>query len=145
MLQRCLFLMVSGFLLTGCIGISPPVAEVQAVRLDDSAAGGGRVLVEVKVSNPNDENLPMPRVSYEVDVVGAGQFAFTDIPYAALPRQGEQTLVLPAAVRGQNIQGKQYRVSGTVVFQPEGNLRRFFYDNGLPRPRASFTAEGVLE
>lgn len=131
--------------LAGCIGIRQPVAEVQSVRVDEAAAGGARLLVQVKLSNPNDENLPMPRVSYEVDVVGAGQFAFTQIPYAALPRQGEQTLVLPAAMRGAAFSGKQYRVSGTVVFEPEGNLRRFFYDSGVPRPRTSFSAEGVLE
>lgn len=131
--------------LTGCIGIDRPDAKVMSVRVDEEAAGGARLLVDVAVENPNDEDLLMTRVSYSVDVVGAGQFSFSDVPMAVLPREGVSMLELPAAMRGVGFAGKQYRVQGTVVFAPEGNVRRFLFDAGVPLPRSGFSAEGVLE
>lgn len=132
-------------LLTGCIGIDRPTVEVVDVRLDDVSPAGGRVLVDLAVVNPNDEALPMPTVSYRVDVVGAGVFEFTDRPYAELPRNGTTTLTLAAAVRGSSLVGKQVLVNGEVVFEPQGELRRVFYDNYVPLPRSRFSGESVLE
>eukprot|EP00752_Nemacystus_decipiens_P017351 g15547.t1 len=127
------------------IGIDRPEVTVTDVRLDEATAGGGRVLFDLLVVNPNDEELPMPTVSYRVDVVGGGSFELTDRPYAALPRNGQTTVTLAAAVRGANLQGKRVLVDGEVVFEPQGELRRLFYDNYLPLPRSSFSSEGVLE
>ncbi len=139
----CLSLLVIAF--TGCIGIQRPDVEVTGVRLDEVSPGGGRVLVDLLVTNPNDEELPMPTVSYRVDVVGAGEFEFTDRPYAALPRNGQVQLTLPAAVMGTNLTGKQVEVDGVLIFEPQGELRRVFYDNYVPLPRSRFSSVGVLE
>ena len=140
----CLLLLIT---FTGCtgIGIDRPEVTVTNVRLDDTSAGGGRVLFDLLVVNPNDEELPIPTVSYRVDVVGAGSFELTDRPYAALPRNGQTTVTLAAAVRGANLQGKRVSVDGEVVFEPQGEIRRLFYDNYVPLPRSSFSGEGVLE
>lgn len=132
-------------LLTGCIGIDRPDVEVTAIRLDDVSPGGGRVLVDLLVTNPNDEELPMPTVNYRVDVVGAGAFEFTDRPYAAAPKNGKTMLTLAAAVRGVGLQGKQVEVDGVMIFEPQGELRRVFYDNYYPLPRTRFSAQGTLE
>lgn len=131
--------------LTGCIGIDRPKVEVVSVRLDEVSDGGARILVDLAVTNINDEELPIPRVSYRVDVIGAGEFEFTDRAYAAVPENGQMTLTLAAAVRGAGIRGKQYRVDGEMIFEPQGELRRVFYDNYVPLPRSSFSSEGVLE
>jgi LEA14-like dessication related protein len=132
-------------LLTGCIGIDRPGVEVTNVRLDERSDEGGRILVDVLVTNPNDEELPMPTVSYRVDVVGAGAFEFTDRPYAALPKNGQTTLTLAAAVRGADLPGKTVRVDGELVFEPQGELRRILYENYVPLPRSRFSSEGALE
>jgi len=131
--------------LCGCIGIDRPEVQVTDVRLDGLTSGGARILVDLLVSNPNAEELPIPSVNLQVDVLGAGSFEFTDRPYAALPQNGVTTLTLAAAVRGASLAGKSYRVAGDVVFEPRGELRRVFYDNNVPLPRSSFSAEGVLE
>lgn len=132
---------------TGCtgIGIDRPEVTVTGVRLDEASAGGGRILFDLLVVNPNDEELPMPTVSYRVDVVGAGRFELSDRPYAALPRNGQTTLTLAAAVSGVNLKGKRLTVDGDVIFEPKGELRRFLYDNYVPLPRSTFSGEGVLE
>ena len=115
------------------------------MRLDEVTSGGGRILFDLLVVNPNDEELPMPTVSYRVDVIGAGSFELTDRPYAALPRNGETTVTLAAAVSGVNLSGKRVTVDGQVVFEPQGELRKLLYDNYVPLPRSSFSGEGVLE
>jgi len=132
--------------ITGCsIGIDRPTVEVTDVRLDGVSSGGGRLLVDLLVSNPNDEELPMPRVSYRVDVVGAGSFEFSDRPYAALPNGGQTKLTLAAAVTGVNLAGKRVAVDGEVVFEPQGEFRKLMYDNYVPLPRSRFSSEETLE
>lgn len=142
---RIVLMMIGSVLLTGCIGIDRPTVEVTDVRLEDNSQAAGRVVFDLKVINPNDEELPIPTVSYTVDVVGAGSFSFTDRPHAAAPRDGEVTMSLAAGVRGVSLQGKRYEVDGVLVFEPQGELRRVFYDNYVPLPRSRFSAEGVLE
>ena len=133
-------------LFTGCsIGIERPNVVVTDVRLDGISTGGGRVLVDLLVTNPNAEELPMPTVSYQVDVVGAGSFKFSDRPYAALPQNGQTQLTLAAAVSGVNLSGKRVAVDGEVVFEPQGEFRKLMYDNYVPLPRSRFSSENVLE
>lgn len=142
---RIACLLLLSLMCTGCIGITRPEVVVTDVRLDGVSNGGGRVLVDLLVVNPNDEELPMPTVSYRVDVVGAGSFELSDRPYAALPRDGQTTVTLAAAVSGVNLKGKRYTVDGEVVFRPSGEIRALLYDNYVPLPRSSFSGEGVLE
>lgn len=142
---RTAILLLFGVALTGCIGIDRPEVEVTGVRLEEVSSAGGRVLVDLVVTNPNDEELPMPRVSFRVDVIGAGDFEFTDRPYAALPKNGQLMLTLAAGVPGAGLRGKRVEVDGVLVFEPQGELRRVFYDNYIPLPRSRFSAEGVLE
>lgn len=140
----CLLFILSLF--TGCnIGIQRPEVVVSDLRLDESSEGGGRILFDLLVVNPNDEELPMPSVSYRVDVVGGGSFELTDRPYAALPRNGQTKVTLAAGVPGINLQGKRVSVNGEVVFEPQGELRRLLYDNYVPLPRSDFFGDGVLE
>jgi hypothetical protein len=140
----CLILILTLF--TGCnIGIQSPEVVVSDLRLEEVSEGGGRILFDLLVVNPNDEELPMPTVSYRVDVVGGGSFELSDRPYAALPRNGQTKVTLAAGVPGINLQGKRVSVNGEVIFEPQGELRRLLYDNYVPLPRSDFSAEGVLE
>ena len=142
---RTICLLLLTLLFTGCIGIDRPEVQVTSIRLDETSSGGGRILFDLLVNNPNDEALPMPTVSYKVDVVGAGSFRFTDRPYAAVPSEGVVRFTMASAVRGVNLQGKRVDVDGTILFEPTGELRRIFYDNNYPLPRSSFSGRGVLE
>lgn len=145
-MPRTACLLLTCLLLTGCnIGITRPEVVVTDVRMDEVTDGGARVLFDLLVTNPNDEELPMPTVNYRVDVVGGGRFELSDRPYAALPRNGQTQFTLAAAVSGVNLPGKRVTVDGEVVFEPQGEIRRLLYDNYVPLPRSSFSGEGVLE
>ncbi|MEM9414285.1 MAG: hypothetical protein AAGA29_02250 [Planctomycetota bacterium] len=138
-------------LLSGCSGlqgIEQPTVEVVEARVVEQSAGGASLAVTLRVMNPNAEELAMPRVTCDLDVDGAGRFTFTDVPYATAPGArdgGEQFVTLPAAVLGGDLAGRRYSVRGTVVFQPEGQLRRVFTDIGVPLPRAVFEGQGVVQ
>lgn len=144
---RTVYLLLVFFAFTGCtgIGIDRPEVFVTDVRLDEAAAGGGRVLFDLLVVNPNEEELPMPTVSYRVDVVGGGSFELSDRPYAALPGNGQTVVTLAAGVTGADLQGKRVAVDGEVIFEPQGELRRLLYESYLPLPRSRFSGEVVLE
>ena len=144
-MNRITLLLLFSVSFTGCIGIESPDVQVTSIRLDDTSTGGGRILFDLLVTNPNDEELPMPTVSYRVDVVGAGAFEFTDRPYAATPENGEVRLTFASAVRGVNLEGKAVEVDGTVIFEPKGELRRVFYDNQYPLPSSSFAGQATLK
>lgn len=141
----CLLFLVGLFV--GCtgVGIQHPEVTVTNLRLDDATAGGGRVLFDLLVLNPNDEELPMPTVSYRVDVIGGGRFELSDRPYAALPKNGQTVVTLAAAVNGASLPGKRVKIDGEVIFQPKGELRQLLYDNYLPLPSVPFSSEGVLK
>ncbi|MBX2852460.1 MAG: hypothetical protein KTR15_12030 [Phycisphaeraceae bacterium] len=143
---RLACLLILSLACTGCnIGITRPEVVVTDVRLDEVSEGGARVLFDLLIVNPNDEELPMPTVSYRVDVVGGGSFELTDRPYAALPRNGQTKVTLAAAVPGVNLPGKRVTVDGQIIFEPQGELRKLLYDNYVPLPRTDFSGAGVLE
>lgn len=146
MLRTACLLLLS-LLFVGCtgVGITRPEVVVTDVRLDEATAGGARVLFDLLLVNPNDEELPMPTVSYRVDVIGGGSFELSDRPYAALPGNGQTTVTLAAAVKGANLTGKRVTVDGEVVFRPQGELRKLLYDSYIPLPRSSFSGEGTLK
>lgn len=129
----------------GCVGIQQPTAEVVSARVVDESQVASRVIVTVKLTNPNNEELPMPRVSLDLDIRGGGRYQFTDVPYATLPANGEQTIELPAALSGTGLAGGVYDVRGTVVFEPDGAIRKVMTDNGIPLPSTSFSGQGIVE
>lgn len=154
-LFHIVFALALGAVLTGCSGlqgVASPTVEVVDAQVVEQTAQGARVVVLLRVSNPNTEELPMPRVTCDLDIVGGGRFTFTDVPYATVPgagndddaQPGTQVISVPAGLLGSAVAGKRYTVRGTVVFEPEGQLRRVFTDTGLPLPRSSFSGEGVL-
>ncbi|XAL99826.1 hypothetical protein OT109_00250 [Phycisphaeraceae bacterium D3-23] len=134
--------------LSGCSGlqgIERPTVEVVDARVVEQSARGASLAVTLRVVNPNVKELAMPRVTCDLDVDGAGRFTFTDVPYATVPGRGEQVVMLPAAVLGSELTGRRYTVRGTVVFAPEGQLRRVFTDIGVPLPRTAFEGAGVIQ
>jgi len=129
----------------GCVGIQSPTAQVVSATVVEESATASRVIVVVKVTNPNSEELPMTRVSLDLDVRGGGRYQFTDTPYATLPASGDQLLVLPASLSGSGLQGSVFDVSGSIVFEPAGAIRKVMTENGIPLPSSSFSRQGIVE
>lgn len=134
--------------LLGCISAHPPTVEVVGAEVTETGPDASRVEVLLMLSNPNDISLPLKQVSYQVSVEGAEPYAYVDLPARVLPPNGVQSVRLPAVVtesEGESLSGASWRVSGTVTYVPENQLRAFLTETGVPLPLALFSARGVLE
>lgn len=145
MLKPLLALIFVSLSSVGCVGIQSPTAKVISARVVDESATASRVIVVVKLTNPNDEELPMTRVSLDLEVRGGGRYQFTDLAYATLPANGEQTIELPASVSGSGLVGSVFEVRGRVVVVPAGAIRKVLTENGIPLPSTSFSRQGIIE
>lgn len=136
-------------LLGGCAsGLKQVKARVDSVRIDEQTDQGVRVLVTVVAENPNDVALPIVRAKYEVDVADAEPFRFTDLPAVTVPANGVQTVTLPAALAptggGAYADGAGYKVTGSLIYEPPGEIRKLLTQYGVPLPSASFKQQGTL-
>ncbi len=135
--------LLSLLLLTGCV--SSPSAKVTDVVVEERTSQGTRLVVIVELTNPNATALPLPKADYEVSVDGAGSFSFQVIPDATLPGKGVQTIRFPAALAGgRSLAGRSYNVSGSIFYEPPGEVRRLLTEYRVPLPSAGFSKSGTL-
>ncbi|MEM6333138.1 MAG: hypothetical protein AAF823_07340 [Planctomycetota bacterium] len=158
-MRLALMALVAATLLGGCLGPPTPRAEVIGVDVEDVTADGARVVVRVAVTNAGEVELPMPKATYTLSVDGLDAFSFTAVPDTVVPMDGGQTvMVLPAAfglsgleagdgaeTASGGLAGRGYRVSGSLTYEPPGDLRRLATNYRVPLPFATFDASGVLE
>jgi hypothetical protein len=133
--------------LGGCgANLRQVATRVDSVRIDEQTDEGVRVLVTLVAENPNEIALPIVRARYEVSLPGSEPFRFTDLPAATLPAFGTQTITLPAALTygDGEATGELYVVSGTLVYEPPGEIRKLLTEYGVPLPSASFRSRGSL-
>lgn len=133
--------------LGGCgVNLRQVATRVDSVQIDEQTDEGVRVLVTVIAENPNDIPLPIVRAKYEVELAGAESFKFTDLPTATIPAHGTQTITLPAAlaIAGGNVSGNQFKVTGSLIYEPPGEIRKLLTEYGVSLPAASFKAQGAL-
>ncbi len=131
----------------GCgVNLRQVATRVDSVRIDDQTDQGVRVLVTVVAENPNDIAMPIVRAKYEVGLAGAEPFKFTDLPTATIPAHGTQTITLPAAlaIAGGNASGHEFTVSGSLVYEPPGEIRKLLTEYGVSLPAAPFKSQGAL-
>lgn len=144
-MRKALLLVV--MLSAGCAGLQRPTAQVAGVSAAERTPHGVRVEFTVALENPNDTPLPIRETRYTVDLEQAGDFTFTDKTAATIPANGVQTLTLPAAfaLPGEDgAVGRGYRITGTAVYEPPGELRRLLTESHIPLPSADFSASGTL-
>lgn len=149
MARSAIGILCLALVLGGCASNLKQVsARVDSVRIDEQTDEGVRVLVTVVAENPNDVALPIVRARYAVELPGtdAEPFRFTDLPAVTVPANGVQTVTLPAALAlsGANAVGAGYKVSGSLVYEPPGEIRKLMTEYGVPLPSASFKQQGSL-
>ena len=133
--------------LGGCgVNLRQVATRVDSIQIDEQTDEGVRVLVTVVAENPNDIPLPIVQAKYEVEVVGAKTFKFTDLPTATIPPHGTQTITLPAALAmsGGDASGHLYKITGSLVYEPPGEIRKLLTEYGVSLPAASFKSRGEL-
>jgi LEA14-like dessication related protein len=136
--------------LVGCntVGaVQEPTAQVTSVDLKQSTQYGARLDVVVTLSNPNDVPLPITKAQYDVVVEGVGQFSFKDQPHRTIPANGSQVVRLPAAIEtdGRELAGVGASASGSITYEPPGEIRKLLTDSRIPLPSVGFSGRDELK
>ena len=140
----------------GCVSsITSPTASVQSISLVDQSAQGARIHVTLELKSDNAVPLPLVECGYSVDLDGIGSFTFVDKPNKAIPAKrtdinagpARQTLTLVAvfATGGREVKGANCRVSGSVVYEPAGEIRKVMTESSIPLPSVSFSGQATIE
>jgi len=124
--------------------VAAPKAEVIGARVDEQTAVAGRVILTVKLTNPNAVDLPLMRARYSFAVAGE-RYRGSDVPHVVLPASGVMLVELPGVIAsGQPLAGRSFKASGTVTYQPPGEVRELLTEYRVPLPTTSFRGGGTL-
>lgn len=140
----------------GCASsIVSPTAEVKSISLVDQSAEGARVQVTVELKSDNAVPLPLVECGYSVTLDGIGTFSFVDKPNKAIPAKRTDinggpasqviTLIAVFATAGREVKGTACRVSGSIVYEPPGEVRKVMTESNVPLPSVGFSGEGTIE
>jgi len=146
-------LLIASLFITGCRvaekvkeeKVDTPPATVASVRVAQQTGEGVRLEVVVELTNPNDVALPLKSSSFSVRVGGAAASMSTR-PNRTLPARGMQTVVLPIALAtGESVSGAQVSVTGTITYEPPGEIRKLLTESKIPLPTTSFSYQGQIQ
>ncbi|MEE9212313.1 MAG: hypothetical protein V3U29_06635 [Phycisphaeraceae bacterium] len=131
----------------GCQFPDHPTVRVVSVSLAEQTDAGVRVELLIAVENPNSVSLPLKQNRYSLTLDQVGTFSFTDAANRTLPARGVQTLTMAAALatNGRDVTGTPYHVTGSISYEPPGEVRKLFTDAGVPLPAVQFSDSGRLE
>ncbi len=121
-----------------------PEAEVEPVARLERSDDGSRVVARLRLTNPNDRELRLLRLSYAMTIPNVGTFELEQNPPVHLPAWGEQTIDLPAAFADPDGQAaeRSWQVSGRITYEYEGEFRRLMTEAGLPVASMRFSGQG---
>lgn len=133
------------------IKVVTPTASAATVSIVEQTGEGARLLVSLELTNPNAIALPLHKAVYTVTVAGVaagagGAVTMEDVTSLTLPANGTQKLKYPLAIvtDGQGIAGASYTVSGTVEYEPPGEVRKLLTESGVSLPKVRFSGAGEL-
>jgi LEA14-like dessication related protein len=128
----------------GCAAnLASPVARVSDVRVVQQTDQGSRVEVDVELTNPNKTPLPLVKSSYTVSIAGGTPYHAEERLYRTLPGGGKQVVTLPAVFTAAP--GGAYHVTGSVAYEPPGEMRKLMTESYYPLPSVGFSASGSVE
>lgn len=162
LLTACL--VACAFACAGCgsksktkIKVITPTASAATVSIVEQTGEGARLLVSLELTNPNAIALPLHKAVYTVTVAGVaagaggaggagGAVTMEDVTSLTLPANGTQKLKYPLAIvtDGQGLAGASYTVSGTVEYEPPGEVRKLLTESGVSLPKIRFSGAGEL-
>lgn len=148
--MKPMVLMCMGLLaafLCGCSGVQSPTARVVGFSVQEVTDEGVRGLVELELRNPNDTPLPLTKADYSVSLGQLGTQTYHDKLAHTIPAEGKQMVLLPAAwATGGNLAGQRdLAISGSVTYQPPGEVREVLTESKIPLPSVNFSGRGVIE
>jgi len=139
--------------MSGCTAYRDPSVSVLGVTVTETADGLLGLDFSLVLENPNDQPLALREFNYTLAVDGAVAYRGRWAASATLPASGSRRLSIPAVVR-YDLVGRtassggpkpRYDLAGHVLYIVPGEIAEILFDTGGRKPKASFTAQGVLD
>lgn len=127
--------------------VRPPVAKVTAVTVTERTDEAVRLEITIELTSVGDLALPLVDAKYTVNAAGAAPATFSSNPNRTLPAGGSQTITLPAVLttaEGLSV-GTPATVTGSIVYEPPGEIRQLMTESKVPLPSVSFRYSGQLQ
>jgi len=144
LLSLCAFLGACSF------GQAPRI-EVVSATIDESSSDGASIDIGLKLSNANDEPIPLIEFDYTVSLDGMRVYDGRRAALATISKGSERTLTVPAVIIYENTAwragaGAQPRVSiaGTLKYRTPGTVADLLFDFGVRKPKVRFSGEQTL-
>lgn len=135
--------------LAGCSGTTRPSATVTGASLGERTPDAVVVEFEIKTDNPNNIELPMRDVVYSLSVDGRRVFSARRNALATMPREGTQTIKIPAVIPlgegGVSADVHRYTLRGSVFYSLPSQLADVLFDSKLSRPSVGISDRGDID
>ncbi len=116
--------------------VAPPSAEVLGVTVVDADDRATSFEAAVRLSNPNDVELPIESVRLRLVGPGGETFASDALPTVSMPPMGSQVMRVRGVLvgAGDELVGERVAVSVSVRWIPPGEVRAILTESGVPLP-----------
>ncbi len=121
-----------------------PKAAILAVTPVVDTEQGSRVEAVLQLTNRSAIDLPLRNVTYTISVSGLDDFKLTEPARRTIPASETQTVTLAAAFPAA-VNGRSWRVSGRIEYQPPKTFIENLAEESLPLPSVSFSASGKFD
>ena len=139
--------------MSGCTVYRDPSVSVVGATVTETADGLLGIELSLLLENPNEQPLALHEFNYTLAVDGAVAYQGRWAASATLPASGTRRLSIPAVVRYDQVgrmassgeSKPRYDLAGYVLYIVPGEIAEILFDTGVRKPKASFTAQGVLD
>lgn len=158
--RAMLMCLTAVLMLTACSSLRPkaPQVAIAGVGVEEIAADTQKLALRLKLTNPNDRELPIDALDFAVEVGGVRVATGASTKPVTLPRLGEATMEVSALtdlarlmkqvgeLQKSGLDAVPYRIAGTVRSPLAGDGAQPFTSRGemrLPRLLKYFTPRGT--
>jgi LEA14-like dessication related protein len=154
--SACLLAALAATSATGCITPhQTPRFTLLAATATESTDQATVVEFDIAGINANDFALPLRQVSYTLTIDGTAVFTGTREARVTLPRLGEQTFTLPAAITDEQRRAlfgpaciaapAPATLNAAITYETPGSIAEVLFDANLRRPAANVTLTTTLD
>ncbi len=130
----------------GCSTVAAPDTRVVSARLAEETEEGARILVVIELSHKNSVALPLTDAHYDGYIKDVGDYSGEDNPNRTLPIASTQTITLPFVYKtDEPVSGREISVSGSITYEPPGEIRKLLTESGVPLPSTGFSGKAIID
>lgn len=144
---QILILLTLGAVLGACSGVSRPEVRhigARAIEINDTRAV---IALELEATNPNEAQLPLTQIRYQLSVGGEQIFSAVRSPELTLDTYTTRGFEVPWVLDRSRLSGGSidYTLTGELIYKPPGRFASELYRSRVHVPTVEFSFAGSLD